>query len=144
MPVERASGGTSLIDVLDRVLDKGIVIDAWVRVSLVGIELLTIEARVVVASVDTYLKYAEAIGATDLVSRPQSVVEAVPAVQAPPTRPSEEEVLRFLAEHADGIPISAMESHFRSPRSRIEDVVNHLLDEHRVRRDEERGLLLPM
>jgi hypothetical protein len=44
MPVERASGGTSLIDVLDRVLDKGIVIDAWVRVSLVGIDLITVEA----------------------------------------------------------------------------------------------------
>src|SRR5256885_13798326 len=55
MPVERASGGTSLIDVLDRVLDKGIVIDAWVRVSLVGIDLITVEARVVVASIDTYL-----------------------------------------------------------------------------------------
>ena len=52
MPVERASGGTSLIDVLDRVLDKGIVIDAWVRVSLVGIDLITVEARVVVASID--------------------------------------------------------------------------------------------
>ena len=62
MPVERASGGTSLIDVLDRVLDKGIVIDAWVRVSLVGIDLITVEARVVVASIDTYLKYSEAVG----------------------------------------------------------------------------------
>jgi gas vesicle structural protein len=49
MAVERAAGGTSLIDVLDRVLDKGIVIDAWVRVSLVGIDLITVEARVVVA-----------------------------------------------------------------------------------------------
>ena len=58
MPVERSPGGTSLIDVLDRVLDKGIVIDAWVRVSLVGIDLLTIEARVVVASIETYLNYA--------------------------------------------------------------------------------------
>ena len=63
MPVERAAGGTSLIDVLDRVLDKGIVIDAWVRVSLVGIDLITVEARVVVASIDTYLKYSEAVGA---------------------------------------------------------------------------------
>ena len=63
MPVERASGGTSLIDVLDRVLDKGIVIDAWVRVSLVGIDLLTVEARVVVASIDTYIRYSEAVGA---------------------------------------------------------------------------------
>jgi hypothetical protein len=70
MPVERASGGTSLIDVLDRVLDKGIVIDAWVRVSLVGIDLLTVEARVVVASIDTYLKYSEAVGQVATVARP--------------------------------------------------------------------------
>jgi len=71
MAVERASGGSSLIDVLDRVLDKGIVIDAWVRISLVGIDLVTVEARVVVASIDTYLKYADAVGLTGLVSRPQ-------------------------------------------------------------------------
>ena|SRR5689334_14236456 len=70
MPVERAAGGTSLVDVLDRVLDKGIVIDAWVRVSLVGIDLITVEARVVVASIDTYLKYAEAVGQVSTVSRP--------------------------------------------------------------------------
>jgi hypothetical protein len=70
MAVERAAGGTSLIDVLDRVLDKGIVIDAWVRVSLVGIDLITVEARVVVASIDTYLKYSEAVGQVAPVSRP--------------------------------------------------------------------------
>src|SRR5215217_4611020 len=70
MPVERAAGGTSLVDVLDRVLDKGIVIDAWVRVSLVGIDLITVEARVVVASIDTYLKYSEAVGQVGSVSRP--------------------------------------------------------------------------
>jgi len=70
MPVERAPGGTSLIDVLDRVLDKGIVIDAWVRVSLVGIDLITVEARVVVASIDTYLKYSEAVGSVGSVSKP--------------------------------------------------------------------------
>ncbi len=69
MPVERAAGGTSLIDVLDRVLDKGIVIDAWVRVSLVGIDLITVEARVVVASIDTYLKYSEAVGQTPQMAR---------------------------------------------------------------------------
>jgi len=60
--VERSPGGSSLIDVLDRILDKGIVIDAWVRVSLVGIDLITVEARVVVASIDTYLRYADALG----------------------------------------------------------------------------------
>ena len=70
MPVERAPGGTSLIDVLDRVLDKGIVIDAWVRVSLVGIDLITVEARVVVASIDTYLKYTEAVATATTASRP--------------------------------------------------------------------------
>ena len=75
MPVERAAGGTSLVDVLDRVLDKGIVIDAWVRVSLVGIDLITVEARVVVASIDTYLKYAEAVG--------QVSTSARPAIEAP-------------------------------------------------------------
>ena len=77
MPVERAAGGTSLVDVLDRVLDKGIVIDAWVRVSLVGIDLITVEARVVVASIDTYLKYAEAVGQVSTASRP--ALEAAPA-----------------------------------------------------------------
>jgi hypothetical protein len=51
-----------LVEVLDRVLDKGIVIDVWAKVSLVGVELVTIEARVVVASVDTWLTYAQAVG----------------------------------------------------------------------------------
>lgn len=71
MAVERAPGGTSLIDVLDRVLDKGIVIDAYVRVSLVGIDLVTVEARIVVASIETYLKYSEAVGLTPPRSSPQ-------------------------------------------------------------------------
>ncbi len=64
MAVEKTNASSSLVEVIDRILDKGIVIDAWARVSLVGIELLAIEARVVVASVETYLKYAEAIGLT--------------------------------------------------------------------------------
>jgi hypothetical protein len=76
MAVERQQGGTSLIDVLDRVLDKGIVIDAWVRVSLVGIDLITVEARVVVASIDTYLKYSEAVGQVGPMSRPQGELTA--------------------------------------------------------------------
>ena len=70
MAVERTPGGTSLVDVLDRVLDKGIVIDAWVRVSLVGIDLITVEARIVVASIDTYLRYSEAVGQTTPISKP--------------------------------------------------------------------------
>jgi hypothetical protein len=55
---------SGLAEVLDRILDKGLVIDAWVRVSLLGLEILTVEARVVLAGVETYLKYAEAVGLT--------------------------------------------------------------------------------
>lgn len=61
MAIERTSGTANVIDVLDRVLDKGIVVDAWVRLSLVGIELVTVEARVVVASIATYLGFAGAL-----------------------------------------------------------------------------------
>jgi len=64
-PVQRASSGT-LAEVVELILDKGLVIDAFVRVSLVGIELLTVDARVVVASVDTYLRFAEATNRLDL------------------------------------------------------------------------------
>lgn len=64
MAVEKAIASSSLVEVIDRILDKGVVIDAWVRVSLVGIEILAVEARVVAASVETFLKYAEAIGLT--------------------------------------------------------------------------------
>ncbi|MFI6600246.1 gas vesicle protein GvpJ [Nonomuraea sp. NPDC050536] len=73
MTVQPATGGiadrpspSGLADVVDTILDKGLVIDAYVRVSLVGIELLTIDARVVIASVDTYLRYAEAVNRLDL------------------------------------------------------------------------------
>ena len=62
--VAKSTDSSSLAEVVDRILDKGIVIDAWAKVSLVGIELLSVEARVGIASVVTYLKYAEAIGLT--------------------------------------------------------------------------------
>lgn len=90
MAVERAPGGSSLIDVLDRVLDKGIVIDAYVRVSLVGIDLVTVEARVVVASIDTYLKYSEAVGIT-APARPRELAPA----------PAQADLDRVMAENAE-------------------------------------------
>ena len=68
--VVKNTDSSSLSEVIDRILDKGIVIDAWAKVSLVGIELLSIEARVVIASVETYLKYAEAIGLTATAASP--------------------------------------------------------------------------
>src|SRR5688572_7390277 len=74
--VQRAPNPSGLADVIDLILDKGLVIDLYVRVSLVGIELLTIDARIVVASVDTYLRFAEAVNRLDL--REQSDTQTLP------------------------------------------------------------------
>jgi hypothetical protein len=68
---------SSLADVIDSILDKGLVIDAYVRVSLVGIELLTIDARIVVASVDTYLRFAEATNRLDLYAKGKDLPEMI-------------------------------------------------------------------
>lgn len=72
VPAQQAGeqGGSSLYDVLELVLDRGLVIDAFIRVSLVGIEILKIDVRVVVASVDTYLRFAEACNRLDLETGP--------------------------------------------------------------------------
>jgi gas vesicle structural protein len=64
---------SGLADVIDTILDKGMVIDAYVRVSLVGIEVLTIDARVVIASVDTYLRFAEAVNRLDISQEKQGL-----------------------------------------------------------------------
>jgi hypothetical protein len=67
---QQAGGGqpspSGLADVIDTILDKGLVIDAYVRVSLVGIEVLSVDARIVIASVDTYLRFAEAVNRLDI------------------------------------------------------------------------------
>jgi len=73
----RGPESSSLAEVLDRILDKGVVVDVWARVSIVGIEILTIEARVVVASVDTFLHYAEEITKVE-----QAAIGAAPGVPA--------------------------------------------------------------
>src|SRR5206468_8285011 len=64
--LQRGPSPSGLADVLDLILDKGLVIDAYVRVSVIGIEILTIDARIVIASVDTYLRFAEAVNRLDL------------------------------------------------------------------------------
>jgi hypothetical protein len=64
--LQRAPSPSGLADVIDLILDKGLVIDAFVRVAVIGIELVTIDARIVVASVDTYLRFAEAVNRLDL------------------------------------------------------------------------------
>ena len=64
--LQRAPSPSGLADVVDLILDKGLVIDAYVRISVIGIELITIDARIVIASVDTYLRFAEAVNRLDL------------------------------------------------------------------------------
>ena len=82
MPTQVVRARSSLIDVFDRVLDKGIVIDAWVRMSLVGIELVTVEARVVVASIETYFAHSAALAELPKQATPASRVSATDAFAA--------------------------------------------------------------
>jgi gas vesicle structural protein len=88
MTVTQTAGGaaagpqpTGLADVIDTILDKGLVIDAYVRVSLVGIELLTVDARIVIASVDTYLRFAEAVGRLNIEDDKETLPELVGDMQ---------------------------------------------------------------
>jgi hypothetical protein len=93
-----------LLDLIDRILDKGIVIDAWVRVSVLSIELLTVEARVVVASVDTYLRYAEAIGNTALASQPRPQQAQQPQVAQQQAQPQQQAPALPQPQQQNGMP----------------------------------------
>ena len=75
--LQRAPSPSGLAEIVDLILDKGLVIDAYVRVSLVGIEVLTIDARIVVASVDTYLRFAEAVNRLDLASQQEGLTDMI-------------------------------------------------------------------
>jgi hypothetical protein len=146
----RASpGGGTLGEVLDRVLDKGIVIDAWASVSLLGIEVVTIQAQVVVASVETYLKYAQEISsvAAPEIGQPKDAGFELGAAEA--SRPSgehvlsEDEVARYLGAHAGGLRLEQLVEQLHAPREQVEHAVHHLIDQHKVRKDAARELLLP-
>ncbi len=160
--VSRVSpGGGALGEVLDRVLDKGIVIDAWAAVSLLGIEIVSIQAQVVVASVETYLKYAQAISSLGAPPAEASKAPAAlgasgaeaPAAQPPKSlaeeprpverRPFEDEVVKYLGEHSGGLGFDALEEHFHASRAELEKAVTHLVDEHKVRKDPARDVFLP-
>jgi hypothetical protein len=142
--VQRTPGPGSLAELLNVILDKGIVIDAWARVSVVGIEILTIEARVVVASVETYLRYAEAIGLTQLAAAPPTQ----PALNGRQNGrqnendsegqiPSADEVYSYLADHREGLRLGEMSAYFDAPRREMSRVVGELVDDGRARQDEE-------
>ena len=73
--LQRAPSPSGLADVIDLILDKGLVIDAYIRIAVIGIELITIDARIVIASVDTYLRFAEAVNRLDLTQTEKAGIE---------------------------------------------------------------------
>lgn len=133
--VAKMGGASGLADVLEVVLDKGIVVDVWARVSVIGIEILTIEARIVIASVETYLRYAEAIGLTALAAAPRGGAE-----EGRVQPPDKEELFAYLEDHPEGLRLGEMESYFDVPRHEIADVIEELVDDERVQRDDDQKL----
>jgi hypothetical protein len=124
--VNRAPRPSSLADVLDVVLDKGIVIDAYVRVAVVGIELLTIDARIVIASVDTYLRFAEAVNRLDI--QPSDQVAGLPGL---------------MNEITEGGARSKTKGALTGAKEKVQDVVSSITgggddDEDEEREDDER------
>ena len=92
--LQRAPSPSGLADVVDLILDKGLVIDAYVRVAVIGIELVTIDARIVIASVDTYLRFAEQVNRLDL---NQTELSGLPELR----EAGAEEVVEHKIEHAE-------------------------------------------
>ena len=141
-PAGKTSDAASVAELVDVILDKGIFIDAWARVSVLGLELLTIEARVMVASVETYLRYADAIGLTAPAAPPQWQ-RAASGRENEQDRVLEGEVLRHLSEHPEGLPPASLQALLEAPRERVNEILGHLADEQKVRRDEEHNFYLP-
>ena len=141
-PVEKTSESASVAELVDVILDKGIVIDAWMRVSVLGLELLTIEARVMVASVETYLRYADAIGRISPAA-PPPWQHATSAKENEHDRVLEGEVLRRLSEHPEGLQPASLQALLGAPVEQLREILGHLAEEQKVRRDEEHNLYLP-
>jgi gas vesicle structural protein len=141
-PGRKMSESASLAELVDVILDKGIVIDTWTRLSVLGLELLTIEARMVVTSVETYLRYADAIARiTPAASPPRQWVAS--GGDNEQDRVLEGEVLRRLWEHPEGLPPASLQALLDAPRERVNEILGHLAEEQKVRRDEEHDVYLP-
>lgn len=148
--VQKMGGSSSLADVLNVILDKGIVIDAWVRLSVIGIEILTLEARVVVASVETYLRYAEAIGLTQLAASPPAQGTAGQQNGSQSQNGSnghqeltQDQVAGYIEDHPDGVRLGELQSYFNAPRDEVQEVVSELVDENKARRDDQNRVIYP-
>lgn len=151
--VQKMGGASGLAEVLAVILEKGIVIDAWVRLSIIGIEILTLEIRAVIASVDTYLRYAEAIGLTTLAAAPRTGEPmTLPGLNGSGNGngaraglpglggPSADEILAYLEAHADGVRLSELQAYFGADRTRLESILNGLMQQDAVVLDVQRGL----
>ena len=119
----QARGGSApspsgLADVIDTILDKGLVIDAYVRVSLVGIELLTIDARIVIASVDTYLRFAEAVNRLDISQEKEGLPGLVGDMQEGGAKHKTKGVLEAAGEKFRDFTSNSEESQEPSSRRR--------------------------
>jgi len=139
-------GASGLADVLTVILEKGIVVDAWVRLSIIGIEILTLEIRAVIASVDTYLRYAEAIGLTALAAapRPEQLGQGVATdLLSTVTGPSEDEILAYLEAHPDGVRLSELQAYFGTDRTRLESLLAQMVHDGSAQLDAQQSLYHP-
>ena len=146
---------SGLAEVLTVILEKGLVVDAWVRLSIIGIEILTLELRVVIASVDTYLRYAEAIGLTNLAAAPRpNEGIALPGVPGAPGLPGvpeipgvfdllDDEILAYLEAHPDGVRLSELQAYFGADRAKLEGILSRLVSEGAAQLDAERRVYRP-
>ena len=147
--VQKMGGASGLADVLTVILEKGIVVDAWVRLSIIGIEILTLEIRAVIASVDTYLRYAEAIGLTALAAAPrpdalaQTLTNGNGALLPDVTEPLEDEVLAYLEAHPDGVRLSELQAYFGADRAKLESILSQLVSNGSAMLDATRSLYRP-
>ena len=146
--VQKMGGASGLADVLAVILEKGIVIDAWLRLSIIGIEILTLELRAVIASVDTYLRYAEAIGLTALAAAPRpgqplALPPGLPALPAGLGGPPEEEILAYLEAHPDGVRISELQAYFGADRTELQAILMRLVQQEAAVLDQATGVYRP-
>jgi len=157
--VQKMGSSSGLAEVLAVILEKGIVVDAWVRLSIIGIEILTLEIRAVIASVDTYLRYAEAIGLTTLAAAPRGgePIAIPPSLngngngngrRALPGRgvlggPADDEILAYLEAHPDGVRLSELQAYFGADRSKLEAILARLVQQDAAVLDVQRGLYRP-
>lgn len=144
--VQKMGGASGLAEVLAVILEKGIVVDAWVRLSIIGIEILTLEIRAVIASVDTYLRYAEAIGLTTLAAAPRTQQTGLPTNGTLPAAlgvPSDQEILAYLEAHPDGVRLSELQAYFGADRTELESILGRLVQDNSAVLDAQHGIYRP-